>query len=81
MHYLLGKLYLETKKYAEAITEFKQVKEINPFFLKAYFKLGEAYLEKGVTKEALNEFTKILELDPANHETQQIYKKILLNIK
>jgi Flp pilus assembly protein TadD len=65
-HNEIGVIYLNQKKYDEAISEFKQAIDINPQFDQAYDNLGVAYDHNGELEKAILQYKKALELSPNN---------------
>ena len=54
--------------YAEQISRFKQVIDLDPADVLGYFSLGNAYLDSGKKREAMETFEKAVEVDP-NHSS------------
>lgn len=72
-HYERGLSYFENSQYEEAITEFKNVVQIEPKHVDGHYRLALAYLKLGgVTnlQSAFRELAKIVELDAESHEAQ-----------
>ena len=48
-----GFLFLLTKRYDEALDEYRQMLELDSFFYKAFTAMGRAYTQKGMYEEAI----------------------------
>ena len=66
VHLIRGKLALESKRYQEAVSEFRKAVQARPESLPAHLNLGAALTQTGDLKEAAAEFEASLRLDPAN---------------
>jgi tetratricopeptide (TPR) repeat protein len=62
----LGAVYLNGKKYALAIEQFKKTIEMSPNYLNAWSNLGRAYFYSGQYDAAIQTFNKELSIDPKN---------------
>jgi tetratricopeptide (TPR) repeat protein len=62
VHYLLGTVYQQQKKYDEAIKEFRTALDVVPGMRDALFSLGWAYLIKGEDDEAKRFLSKFIEV-------------------
>lgn len=51
-HFSLGKLYLETKRYAEAATSLEEATRLDPNYAAALVSLGDAYAGAGQRDKA-----------------------------
>ena len=65
-----GKLYVEQKKYPEAIIEFRKAIQIDPKFGEARYQLAEAYDRQGDRKNAFSEYVRAADLLPDNFDAQ-----------
>ena len=63
-HYTLGKAYLNNKQYAEAITHFQKVLNIDADFIDAHCGLCRAYLAQNDTENAETAILKARQLAP-----------------
>lgn len=66
VHLIRGKLALESKRYQEAVTEFRKAVAARPESLPAHLNLGAALTQTGDLKGAAAEFEASLRLDPTN---------------
>ncbi len=57
-HFGLGRIYLDTGRYAEAVTPLARAVELNPRMSKAYQLLGEAYDKTGERAKAIDIMTR-----------------------
>lgn len=57
-HFSLGKIYVETGRYDEAVTPLSRALELNPQMSKAYQLLGEAYDKAGQRDKAIEVMTR-----------------------
>ena len=55
-HLQLGNLYSDQSKYADAIPEYVQARELNPDLADAYYRLGQAYVHTGAKDRAQEQF-------------------------
>lgn len=55
-HLLLGKIYSQERRYAEAIPEYQQTLRLDPSLIEAYYLLGQAYTHLGKKDLAQKEF-------------------------
>ena len=62
--------FLEQKKYAEAIVEYRNALRVDGKFGQARFKLGEAYEATGNASAAYAEFVRAADLMPENVDAQ-----------
>lgn len=60
----LGKVYIDSKRYSEAVEILNQVLKLKSNYPEARLDLGIAYLKLGKTDEAKTEFESALALDP-----------------
>jgi tetratricopeptide (TPR) repeat protein len=68
----LGILYLRTKQYQKAKSEFLRAVTLDSNFSNARYFLGLLYDQEGDKNSALEQFEKISELNPDNEEIKQI---------
>lgn len=61
-----GKLAVESRRYAEAIEEFRKALAANPESVTAHVNLGSVFVQTGTLKEAAEHFETALRLDPKN---------------
>lgn len=66
IHLARGKLAVESRRYAEAIEEFRKALTANPKSITAHVNLGSALVQRGNPKEAAEHFAAALQLDPKN---------------
>jgi tetratricopeptide (TPR) repeat protein len=66
VHLIRGRLALEAKRYAEAVTEFRQAVAATPDSVTAHVNLGAALTQTGDLNEAVEQFEATLRLDPNN---------------
>jgi len=66
IHLVRGKLALESRRYTEAIEEFRQAIAANRDSLSAHINLGTALNETGDSKGAAEQFAEALRIDPQN---------------
>jgi protein O-mannosyl-transferase len=66
VHLIRGKLALESKRYQEAVAEFRKAVVARPNSLPAHLNLGAALTQTGDLKGAAAEFEASLRLDPTN---------------
>jgi len=66
VHLIRGKLALESKRYQEAVAEFRKAVAARPESLSAHLNLGAALTQTGDLKGAAAEFDVSLRLDPPN---------------
>lgn len=60
----LGKVYIDSKRYDEAVAILEQVLKLESNYPEARLDLGIAYLKLGKTDEAKTEFERAIALDP-----------------
>ncbi|CAO2823056.1 unnamed protein product [Amaranthus hypochondriacus] len=63
--------YLKMGKYDEAAKESSKALELNPAYIKAYFRRAEAYEKLERYDEAISDMKKILELEPSNDQARK----------
>jgi type II secretory pathway predicted ATPase ExeA/tetratricopeptide (TPR) repeat protein len=63
-YFNLGKIYTQTKKYAQAIDAYLNVVALNPNLSDAFFNLGFIYATTGNYKEAESVFARVVQLMP-----------------
>src|SRR5947209_15995560 len=66
IHLIRGKLALESRRYTEAIDEFRRAIIANRESLPAHINLGAALLQTGDPKGAAANFEQALRIDPEN---------------
>lgn len=66
----LGRLYYNTGRTDEAISQFQQVIMFFPNHSNAHYSLGVVYAKQGKRDEALKEFEKVLELNPESEDVK-----------
>ncbi len=66
IHLIRGRLALETKRYAEAVREFRKAVEAKPDSVPAHINLGAALTQTGDLKGAATQFEEIVRVDPNN---------------
>ncbi|MBN1405299.1 MAG: tetratricopeptide repeat protein [Candidatus Omnitrophica bacterium] len=76
-HYNLGTLYLNQKKYNEAVKELEEAVRLNPGYTDAYNNLGTIYNIRGQYKEAIRYFENSLRTNPY----QENIKRALADLK
>jgi len=64
IHLIRGKLALESKRYAEAVTEFEQALKANPKSLEAHINYGAALTQTGDLRGAAAQFQEAVRIDP-----------------
>ncbi len=57
-HFSLGKIYVETRRYHDAVAPLSRALELNPQMSKAYQLLGEAYNKAGQRDKAIEVMTR-----------------------
>lgn len=87
---MLGKLYLQQKRYGEAINYFTMITNLDVAFLNnkeaskslraaqadAYFNIGKTYIEAGKSERAIDVFKKSLSITPDNKECKEWLEKV-----
>jgi tetratricopeptide (TPR) repeat protein len=63
-YHRLGYIYVEQRRYDEAIVQFKQYVALAPEDANSYDSLGEGYFTKGETDAAIIQFQKALSINP-----------------
>ena len=66
VHLIRGRAALEAKRYAEAVTEFRQAVSANPENVTAHVNLGAALTQTADLNGAVEQFEATLRLDPNN---------------
>ena len=66
VHLIRGRLALEAKRYAEAVTEFRKAVAAKPDSVAAHINLGAALTQTGDLKGAATQFEEIVRVDPKN---------------
>lgn len=73
LHFNLGNLYLNQKRFQQAEEKFSEALRLNPGFAEAHFHLGLAYVElgkPGMAIEALNSYLKLMPNAPNKSSVQ-----------
>lgn len=65
-HYNLANVYLDQKKYEEALKEYKICQKLKPGNAMVHNNMGVIFLEKKYVEDAINEFKRAANLEPAN---------------
>jgi len=65
-HNELGKLYMATGRYGEAVTEFQQAVTSLPSYEEAYFNLGLTYLKLNDNLKACESFREVAKVSPSS---------------
>lgn len=60
-HFSLGKLYLEAKRWAEAVAAFGEAVRLDPNYAAAWVGLGDAHSGAGTSADAKGAYEKALE--------------------
>lgn len=60
-HFSLGKLYLEQRRYAEAVSSLETAVKLDPEYAAAMVSLGEAYAGAGRNDQARSTWEKAIE--------------------
>lgn len=68
VHNAMGNIYIEQKKYEEALTEFILSVEEDPSFYNGYFNVGAVYFNLKRYQEAIEAFEKVKEAVPNDWE-------------
>lgn len=76
VHSDLGILYFQTKRYKQAVNEFKWVRDINPSDTKALLYLGRSYRVLGEKKNSLDAYSELLKHDPSHQEAREAIKEL-----
>jgi tetratricopeptide (TPR) repeat protein len=66
VHLIRGRMALEAKRYAEAVTEFRQAVSASPDSVTAHANLGAALTQTGDLSGAMEQFEATLRIDPNN---------------
>jgi tetratricopeptide (TPR) repeat protein len=66
VHLIRGRMALEAKRYAEAVTEFRQAVAANPDSVTAHVNLGAALTQTAELSGAVEQFEATLRIDPNN---------------
>jgi tetratricopeptide (TPR) repeat protein len=75
-HMARGDGYVEQKKQAEAIIEYKSVLQIDPNHAPAHYALAKAYLRNNQPREGFWELRETVRLDPANLEARVAFAQL-----
>jgi tetratricopeptide (TPR) repeat protein len=70
-HNVLGRIYLDSGRYAEAHEQFSKVLDLDPQNLIALRALGDLALEEGQLDSARAWYERILAIDPRNEQAQE----------
>jgi len=63
-HSVMGSILQREKRYGEAIAEYTQALELNPYDITSLTNRGEVYMHHGLLDDAKTDFKKAIELDP-----------------
>jgi len=72
----LGYMFMQDRKYKEAIAVLRLNAEAYPESSNAYDSLGEAYLRAGDTRQAAENYERSLKLDPKNKNAEDHLRKL-----
>ncbi|TRM75880.1 hypothetical protein DJ528_08960, partial [Sulfolobus sp. B5] len=75
LHYLKGKIYLETGYFRLAVSEFKIAISISPSAEYYYYLALAEYMNKEYDK-AMNDISKAISIDPNNHKIKEFYESL-----
>ena len=73
-----GDQYVQQKKYAEAVVEYRNAIQQDPRFGQARYKLAETYMQLNQPAEAFREYIRAADLMPENVEAQVKAARMLL---
>src|SRR5687767_2511080 len=73
-----GDQYVEQKKYAEAVVEYRNAIQQDPKFGQARYKLAETYLQLNQPAEAFREYVRAADLMPEDVQAQLKTARMLL---
>lgn len=79
IHYYLGLLYLDSKKYSQAEKHLRKTIELNPDMVGVFHDLAQLYREKGDNKEAIRAYSKYLEKRPLDFKTRSEFIRFLMD--
>ncbi|NIR42537.1 MAG: tetratricopeptide repeat protein [Gemmatimonadetes bacterium] len=68
---VLGRIYLDSERFADAHEQFNKVLELDPQNLIALRALGDLALQGGRLEDARSWYERILQIDPRNEEAQE----------
>jgi superkiller protein 3 len=66
----LGNVYLEVKRYSDAVKAYQHAIQLNADIAPAYCNLGYALMQQGKVDDAILEFRKAVEIDPNLSQAQ-----------
>ncbi len=72
----LGKFYLQDKNLNAAISQFKQVLDMDPNDIAAVYQLGLVYRWKGNWSAAMNQFKRVYDNDPTYEQAAAFYNDL-----
>jgi tetratricopeptide (TPR) repeat protein len=75
-HMERGDAYLESKDYAEAIIEYKNVLQIDPNQASAHWGLAQSYLQNQQPRQGFWELRETVRLDPSNLEAKLQFAQV-----
>jgi tetratricopeptide (TPR) repeat protein len=68
--FYMGKMYLEQRRYDDAIKHLQRAVQLDPVSADGHYLLGSAYAAKGHNEEALAAFERCLQLAPGHEEAR-----------
>jgi nicotinate-nucleotide--dimethylbenzimidazole phosphoribosyltransferase len=74
---VLGRVYIDSERYADAHEQFSKVLEFDPQNMIAMKALGDLALRGGRLEDARSWFERILQVDPRNEEVQEELQKLM----
>src|SRR5688500_8084544 len=74
-----GDQYVQQKKYAEAVVEYRNAIQQDPRFGQARYKLAETYMQLNQPAEAFREYIRAADLMPDNVEVQVKAARMLMS--
>ncbi|UCC82309.1 MAG: tetratricopeptide repeat protein [Gemmatimonadota bacterium] len=74
---VLGRIYIDSERYADAHEQFSKVLELDPQNMIAMKALGDLALRGGRVEDARSWFERILQVDPRNEEVQEELQKLI----
>jgi len=69
-------LYLDQKKYSDAIEAFRNSLKVNPYYTEAHYQIALAYFMEKDKKSALQAIELALKTDPANPKYRELFSKV-----
>ncbi|NIN70535.1 MAG: tetratricopeptide repeat protein [Gemmatimonadetes bacterium] len=73
---VLGRVYIDSERYADAHEQFSKVLELDPQNMIAMKALGDLALRGGRLEDARSWFERILQVDPRNEEVQEELQRL-----